>query len=354
MKLLPLTLLTLSMIALPTHASNLSIQFDYYDKDEKIAHFYSDTGELFSLKGSCAFENMKNEQSFHLKKLKDSWSKKDQWALLSQGVQICTVNTVENDINKSNPVTPAPAEVMPMPVEVMPPLPAPHIQYHYEMRNFSRSFVTDLADLPPAYNSNMPSAAILFKNSKNAKASNFALCEGFTQLPTPLELSTDQEIDLKDQVVTKMLTKIEFKDNFSDCDKILEHYNYEGTQYLLNEMKKTLDTDLTMMTGPFVVVFHPNSTQVKQMIDLSYHSPEEVKKFGHHWGSIFQGSYAEAQLAHKPVEQILPSKIKTILDFTICGKDSLIYIFNTKLGEIATTTCQAIETYNKTKHPKAS
>ena len=216
------------------------------------------------------------------------------------------------------------------------------------MDHFSRSFVTDLSDLPPIHNSNKPSAALLFKNSKNAKVNNMALCNGFVGLKTIESLEEYEGIQEQDQVVTKIITTQALNQNENDCDTILSVVDYSATKYLLDNVKQKNQRDLTMSTGPFVAVFHPNSQRINQLIDLSQYSEQEVLKFGENWATLFQQTYHLSQTTNQPLEEVLPSKLRSAMDFLVCDQDSLLYVFNKKLGELGSHLCKAYDNY-KTK-----
>ncbi|RXS93940.1 hypothetical protein [Acinetobacter junii] len=251
----------------------------------------------------------------------------------------CKVNTIEKVHTViSHPVA-APAPPPPAMV-IAPAVPISSSDY------MSRQFTTTLADLPPVANSIRPSAAIFFRNSINAKKLNMALCKGFVQLETTEEMSNYYNVAIEEQVVTKVPVSQEIPQDTADCQQILAVYDYALAASELNK----LHPSIAYSTGPFIVIYSPNSTRVDQVIDLRGYSEAQLEGFGQKWSSIFTNAanqYAQTQRSssQQDTQFNIWIFVRDLFQASVCVTDpNLIYIFNESAGKIADIVCKGTKT----------
>ena len=206
----------------------------------------------------------------------------------------------------------------------------------------SREFVVDQSAFYTDIGSTRPSALILMKNVRQVTAHNKALCEGFVQLETIDQAIESTGVAVEDQVVTKMPLKDDYIDPAStDCNEILAKFNYQATN-IVAANDKAMNLINTTSNGPFVVVFHPKTTKVQQVIDLNGYSTQEIKQFGQNWHTIF----AQSAVPEKKSSWLtsLTTLVKKFFDIAVCGDPNLVYIFNPQLGDMSKNVCQAVST----------
>lgn len=220
---------------------------------------------------------------------------------------------------------------------------------------FTRAFTTSRADLYPDTHAKKPSAALLFNESSKAIEKNKLACQAFTKLKPNSSLDAQKS---NDYVVTRLIMKQRISDQVSDCDYILENYDYQKAEQEL----KTANSDLDKLVGPILVVYLPNQSQFSYLVDLSNFNNQELEKMMSNWASLINSSVntqtasstpevanqnqtslssqSKFSLSQLPFFSSLFEKIRLISNVVSCSGGGITYIISPTLGDSFKSICK--------------